>query len=81
MIKFLGLCVQNLIRSLKYLFTGQLRFDAVIAQAASISYDSLPISLIIAFIAAAVIAIQVAKTIPYDRRGEAYIGGEQLQSL
>ncbi len=74
MIKFLGLCVQNLIRSLKYLFTGQLRFDAVIAQAASISYDSLPISLIIAFIAAAVIAIQVAKQFLMTG-AEAYIGG------
>ncbi len=74
MIKFLGLCVQNLIRSLKYLFTGQLRFDAVIAQAASISYDSLPISLIIAFIAAAVIAIQVAKQFLMSG-AEAYIGG------
>lgn len=74
MIKFFGLCVQNLIRSLKYLFTGQLRFDAVIAQAASISYDSLPISLIIAFIAAAVIAIQVAKQFLMTG-AEAYIGG------
>ena len=74
MIKFLGLCVQNLIRSLKYLFTGQLRFDAVIAQAASISYDSLPISLIIAFIAAAVIAIQVAEQFLMTG-AEAYIGG------
>lgn len=74
MIKFLGLCVQNLIRSLKYLFTGQLRFDAVIAQAASISYDSLTISLIIAFIAAAVIAIQVAKQFLMTG-AEAYIGG------
>lgn len=74
MIKFLGLCVQNLIRSLKYLFRGQLRFEAVIAQAASISYDSLPISLIIAFIAAAVIAIQVAKQFLMTG-AEAYIGG------
>lgn len=74
MIKFLGLCVQNFIRCLKYLFTGQLRFDAVISQAASISYDSLPISLIIAFIAAAVIAIQVAKQFLMTG-AEAYIGG------
>ena len=74
MINFLGLCVQNLIKSLKYLFSGQVRFDAVIAQAASISYDSLPISLIIAFIAAAVIAIQVAKQFLMSG-AEAYIGG------
>lgn len=74
MIKFLGLCVQNLIRSLKYLFRGQVRFESVIAQAASISYDSLPISLIIAFIAAAVIAIQVAKQFLMSG-AETYIGG------
>lgn len=74
MIKFLGLCVQNLIRSLKYLFSGQVRFSSVVSQAASISYDSLPISLIIAFIAAAVITIQVAKQFLMSG-AEAYIGG------
>ncbi|MBO8430567.1 ABC transporter permease [Spirochaetes bacterium] len=74
MIKFFGLCVQNLIRSLKYLFTGQMRFESVITQAVSIGYDSLPISLIIAFIAAAVIAIQVAKQFLMTG-AEAYIGG------
>lgn len=74
MIKFLGLCVQNLIRCFKYLFGGQLRFDALISQAAAISYDSLPISLIIAFIAAAVIAIQVSKQFLMSG-AEAYIGG------
>lgn len=74
MIKFLGLCVQNFIKCLKYLFGGQLRFDAVVSQAAAISYDSLPISLIIAFIAAAVIAIQVAKQFLMSG-AEAYIGG------
>lgn len=74
MIKFLGLCVQNLIRSLKYLFSGQVKFSSVISQAASISYDSLPISLIIAFIAAAVITIQVAKQFLMSG-AEAYIGG------
>ena len=50
MISFLGKCTQNFIKCLKYVFTGQLRFSAVIEQAASISYDSLPISLIISFI-------------------------------
>ncbi len=74
MISFLGLCVQNLIQSLKYLFKGQVRFSSAIAQAASISYDSLPISLIIAFIAAAVITIQVAKQFLMTG-AEAYIGG------
>ncbi len=74
MIEFLGLCVQNLIKSLKYLLTGQLRFSEVISRAASISYDSLPISLIIAFISAAVITIQVSKQFLMSG-AEAYIGG------
>ena len=55
MIEFLGLCTQNLIKSFKYLLSGQLRFSEVISKAASISYDSLSISLIIAFISAGVI--------------------------
>ena len=74
MIEFLGLCVQNLIRSLKYLITGQLKFSDVISKAASISYDSLPISLIITFITAAVIAIQVSKQFLMSG-ADSYIGG------
>lgn len=72
MIEFLGLCVQNLVKSIKYL--TQVRFNSVLAQAAAISYDSLPISLIIAFIAAAVIAIQVSRQFLMSG-AEAYIGG------
>lgn len=74
MIEFLGLCVQNLIKSIKYLLSGQLRFSEVINKAALISYDSLSISLIIAFISAAVIAIQVSKQFLMSG-AEAYIGG------
>ncbi len=72
MLEFLGLCVQNLIKSIKYLF--RVRFSAVLTQAAAISYDSLPISLIIAFIAAAVITIQVSKQFLMSG-AETYIGG------
>ena len=72
MIEFLGLCVQNLISSIKYLF--RVRFSSVLAQAAAISYDSLPISLIIVFIAAAVITIQVSKQFLMSG-AETYIGG------
>ncbi len=72
MIEFLGLCVQNFIRCIKYLFS--VRFKSVIEQAAAISYDSLPISLIIAFISAAVIAIQVSKQFLMSG-AETYIGG------
>ncbi len=74
MINFLGLCVQNLIRCFKYLFSRQVRLSAVISQAASISYDSLSISLIIAFIAAATIAIQVSKQFLMSG-ADTYIGG------
>ncbi|MBR6099471.1 ABC transporter permease [bacterium] len=74
MISFLGKCTQNLIKCFKYLFTGQLKFSAVVEQALSLSYDSLPISLIIVFIAASVITIQVAKQFLMSG-AEAYIGG------
>lgn len=74
MIRFLGLCVQNFIECLKYLFGNHLRFKRVITEAALISYDSLPISLVIAFISAAVIAIQVSKEFLMTG-AEAYIGG------
>lgn len=74
MIKFFGLCVQNLIKSIKYLITGQVKWSAIIDQAAYISYDSLPISLIIAFIAAVVITIQVAKQFLMSG-ADSYIGG------
>lgn len=74
MIKFLGLCVQNLIECIKYIFSGNVKFKTIITQAAAISYDSLPISLVIAFIASAVIAIQVSKQFLMSG-AEAYIGG------
>lgn len=74
MIDFFGLCIQNLILSLKYLFSKQVRFSTVITQAAAISYDSLTISLVIVLIAAAVIAIQVSKQFLLSG-ADSYIGG------
>ncbi len=74
MISFFGLCVQNLISCIKYLFSRQVRISSVLSQAAAISYDSLPTSLIIAFIAAAVIAIQVSKEFLISG-ADSYIGG------
>ena len=74
MISFFGLCVKYLYSSIKYLFSGQVRFRSVLNQAAAISYDSLPISMIISFIAAAVIAIQVAKQFLMSG-ADSYIGG------
>lgn len=74
MINFLGLCVQNFITCIKYLFSKQVRFRDVITQAASFSFDSLPISLIIVMIAAAVIALQVSKQFLLTG-AEDYVGG------
>lgn len=74
MISFFGLCVENLILSIKYLFGKQVRFHSVISQAAAISYDSLTISLVIVLIAAAVIAIQVSKQFLMSG-ADSYIGG------
>lgn len=74
MISFFGLCVQNLLLSIKYLFSKQVRFHSVISQAAAISYDSLTISLVIVLIAAAVISIQVSKQFLMSG-ADSYIGG------
>lgn len=74
MISFFGLCIQNLIASIKYLLSKQVRFSAVISQAAAISYDSLTISLVIVFIAASVIAIQVSHQFLMSG-ADSYIGG------
>lgn len=74
MISFFGACVENLILSIKYLFSRQVRFSSVISQAAAISYDSLTISFVIVLIAAAVIAIQVSKQFLMSG-ADSYIGG------
>ena len=74
MISFLGSCIENLLLSIKYLFSRQVRFSSVISQAAAISYDSLTISLVIVLIAAAVIAIQVSKQFLMSG-ADTYIGG------
>ena len=74
MISFLGKCVQNLFLSIKYILKGQSRLKTTISQAAIISYDSLIISLVVVFVSAAVIAIQVSKMFLMSG-AEAYIGG------
>ena len=74
MISFFGKCMVNLYKSTRFMLTGQSRVSHVLAQAAAISYDSLPISLVIAFVSAAVIAIQVSKQFLMSG-GEAYVGG------
>ena len=74
MINFLGQCVQNFIKTLKYIIDGRTKFSSVITQAAMISYDSLSISLTIVFIAAAVISLQVSKQFLMSG-AESYVGG------
>ena len=74
MIEFLGKAIQNLISSIRYLFSGNARFGTIITQAAAISYDSLIISLVIVFVSAAVIAIHVSKQFLMTG-AEAYVGG------
>ena len=74
MIRFFGKCVENLYRSICYLITGRSRVVHIINQAAAISYDSLLISLVIAFVSAAIIAIQVSKQFLMSG-AEAYVGG------
>ena len=74
MISFLGLCIQNFIQTLKYIFGGNAKIKTIISQAAMISYDSLPIALSIVFIAAVVIALQVSKQFLMSG-AESYVGG------
>lgn len=74
MISFVGECTKNLIKTIKYIFSGQTKLSSILTQAALISYDSISISLTIVFIAASVIALQVSKQFLLTG-GEAYIGG------
>ena len=74
MISFIGLCIQNLIKTIKYILDKNVKFSSVLSRAAMISYDSLPIALSIVFIAAVVIALQVSKQFLMSG-AESYVGG------
>ncbi len=74
MISFLGLCVENLIRTIKYILDGNVKKVSILSTAAMISYDSLPIALSIVFISAVVIALQVSKQFLMSG-AESYVGG------
>lgn len=74
MISFLGLCIENFIKTIKYIINGNTKMSSILARAAMISYDSLPIALSIVFIAAVVIALQVSKQFLMSG-AEAYVGG------
>ena len=64
----------NLWICIRYLLSGGSRLSHSFSQAAQISFDSLVISLVIAFVSAAVIAIQVSKQFLMSG-AETYIGG------
>ncbi len=74
MISFLGLCIENFIKVVKYILDRNVKFSVILSRAAMISYDSLPIALSIVFIAAAVIALQVSKQFLMSG-AESYVGG------
>ena len=74
MISFLGLCIQNLIQSVKYILDRNVKMSSVMSRAAMISYDSIPIALSIVFIAAVVIALQISKQFLMSG-AESYVGG------
>lgn len=80
MINFIGKCVLNLIQSIKYMFEGRVRFSAVISNAATIGYDSIPIALVIVFIASVVISLQISKQFLMSG-GESYVGGFMAVAL
>jgi len=74
MISFLGLCIQNLIKTLKYIFGGNVKFSSIMSTAAMISYDSMPLALSIVFITAVIIALQISKQFLMSG-AESYVGG------
>ena len=80
MISFLGLCIENLIQTIKYILGGNVKWSSVLSRAVMISYDSLPIALSIVFIAAVVIALQVSKQFLMSG-AESYVGGFLVVAL
>ena len=80
MVTFIGQCVLNLVQSVKYTLEGRVRLPAVISNAASIGYDSIPIALMIVFIAAVVISLQISKQFLLSG-GESYVGGFMAVAL
>jgi len=74
MLSFLGQCVLNFIQAAKFTFKGNVRLSHVLTQIAAIGFDSLGICLMIVFISACVIALQVAQQF-LNSGGDSYIGG------
>lgn len=73
-IDFIGNCVINLFKALKYIFTGRISKKNLLIQSAIIGYDSAPIAVIISLVAGSVLALQIAQQFAMSG-AEAYIGG------
>lgn len=73
MIKFVGHCILNLAKSIKYILTGKVNIHEIIRQGAIIGFDSLWISMTIVFVAGAVISLQLAQQFILSGT-EGYIG-------
>ena len=74
LIDFIGQCVINLFKTVKYIFTGGVSLKNTFIQAASIGYDSIPIALIITLVCGAVLALEVGQQF-IQSGAESYIGG------
>lgn len=73
MISFIGHCIINLFKSLKFILTGKVSWSETISQGAYIGFDSLWISIIIVFVAGAVISLQLSQQFIMSGT-EGYIG-------
>lgn len=74
LIKFIGICIINLIKTIKYLVTGRVNLKNTIIQATIIGYDSVPIALLITLVCGAVLALEVGQQF-IQSGAESYIGG------
>lgn len=73
MISFLGNCIINFFKTLKFILLGEIKLKETIRQAAFIGFDSLWISLVIVFVTGSVIALQLSRQFAMSG-AEGYIG-------
>lgn len=73
-IDFIGECVINLFKAFKYVITGRASLKNILAQSASIGYDSIGIALIITLVSGAILSLLVAEQF-IQSGADSYIGG------
>ena len=73
-VDFIGQCAINLIKSLKYIFSGRISVKNTLIQSAIIGCDSAGIAIVISLMAGAVLALQVSKQFVLSG-ADAYVGG------